>query len=184
LQQFKALQPNPTNLDHDGLPLSNPTLLHGTSMPLHHTTMPLHGGHASPNLEPTIAKDTLNPSGATPDPIHKEPLRRSTRIHHSSSCLIDYATTVEFFGDLQACFVAFMESIYLQAFVIVLKEPLFYKDVATNPHWITAMEQEMTSICANGTWTLVELPPRHTTIPIKWTYKLKLGAASKVQLVA
>jgi hypothetical protein len=35
------------------------------------------------------------------------------------------------------------------------------------------MESEMNSICANGTWDLVELPRNRKALPCKWVYRLK-----------
>jgi hypothetical protein len=37
------------------------------------------------------------------------------------------------------------------------------------------MEQEIASLHANHTWTLLDLPPGHKAIPVKWVYKLKSG---------
>jgi len=35
------------------------------------------------------------------------------------------------------------------------------------------MEEEMASIEENGTWALVDLPPGHKFIGLKWVYKVK-----------
>jgi hypothetical protein len=42
--------------------------------------------------------------------------------------------------------------------------------------WKQAMEEEYQSLIKNGTWSLVELSPRHKAIHCKWVYKLKLVA--------
>jgi hypothetical protein len=73
--------------------------------------------------------------------------------------------------------------------IIFLDEPLSYKATATNPDWVLTMEQEITSLHANNTWTLVDLPPGYSAIPVKWVYKLKSGPVGtppkfKARLVA
>ncbi|KAL0315039.1 UNVERIFIED_CONTAM: Retrovirus-related Pol polyprotein from transposon TNT 1-94 [Sesamum calycinum] len=40
--------------------------------------------------------------------------------------------------------------------------------------WKEAVKSEMDSIVSNGTWVLVDLPPRCTTIGCKWIFKKKL----------
>jgi hypothetical protein len=39
--------------------------------------------------------------------------------------------------------------------------------------WNKAMEEEMSSIAQNSTWTLVDLPRAHKPIGLKWVYKVK-----------
>jgi hypothetical protein len=39
--------------------------------------------------------------------------------------------------------------------------------------WQAAMDDEMSSLLANKTWTLEPLPPGKTAIPVKWVYKIK-----------
>ena len=39
--------------------------------------------------------------------------------------------------------------------------------------WQAAMDDEMSSLHANKTWTLESLPPGKTAIPVKWVYKIK-----------
>ncbi|KAL2249827.1 UNVERIFIED_CONTAM: Retrovirus-related Pol polyprotein from transposon TNT 1-94 [Sesamum indicum] len=41
-------------------------------------------------------------------------------------------------------------------------------------HWKEAVKSEMDFIVSNGTWVLVDLPPRCTTIGCKWIFKRKL----------
>jgi len=40
-----------------------------------------------------------------------------------------------------------------------LTEPSSYKEAATSPHWIQAMQVELNALKANNTWTEVDLPP-------------------------
>jgi hypothetical protein len=55
-------------------------------------------------------------------------------------------------------------------------EPTKYRETiqATDAaSWRLAMESEMNSIHANGTWDLVELPENWKALPCKWVFRLK-----------
>jgi len=45
--------------------------------------------------------------------------------------------------------------------------------------WQAAMDDEMSSLHANKTWTLESLPPGKTAIPVKWVYKIKHNVLTK-----
>ena len=47
--------------------------------------------------------------------------------------------------------------------------------------WQQAMDEEMTSLLANGTWTLETLPRGVSAIPVKWVFKVKTDAKGKVE---
>ena len=38
--------------------------------------------------------------------------------------------------------------------------------------WKEAMKEEYNAHLANGTWTIVKLPPGQMVVPSKWVYKL------------
>jgi hypothetical protein len=61
------------------------------------------------------------------------------------------------------------------SYVATLYKPLFYQNATCDPSWVNAMEQEMASIRNHQTWPLVDLPPNHKPISMKWVYKLKSG---------
>jgi len=42
------------------------------------------------------------------------------------------------------------------------------------------MDEEMTSLHANGTWTLEEAPDVVRPIPVKWVYKIKKDSAGNI----
>ena len=39
--------------------------------------------------------------------------------------------------------------------------------------WEKAMDEKMTSLLTNGTWTLEEIPEGIRPIPVKWVYKVE-----------
>ncbi|KXJ62430.1 hypothetical protein RP20_CCG010088 [Aedes albopictus] len=45
--------------------------------------------------------------------------------------------------------------------------------------WKAAMDEEMSSMARNNTWTLVKLPPGRKAITSKWVFKVKRGGAEK-----
>lgn len=68
-------------------------------------------------------------------------------------------------------------------------EPTSFAEAQEHENWRHAMLDEFTSIEANGTWELVEPPPRLRPIGLKWVYKTKrdeagLVAKYKARLVA
>jgi hypothetical protein len=55
-------------------------------------------------------------------------------------------------------------------------EPTTYREAVQGTDaasWRLAMESEMNSIRANGTWDLVELPRNRKALPCKWVFRLK-----------
>ena len=47
--------------------------------------------------------------------------------------------------------------------------------------WQQAVNDEMTSLIANGTWSLEPLPPGVTPIPVKWVFKVKRDSAGNIE---
>lgn len=63
-------------------------------------------------------------------------------------------------------------------------EPSSYNDAVTcanKSKWIAAMNDEMSSLCENQTWELVDLPEGCKGIGSKWTFKIKKDACGKIQ---
>ena len=52
-------------------------------------------------------------------------------------------------------------------------EPATFAEAQGKPCWEKAMIEEMSSIEENNTWTLVDLPPGHRPIGLKWVFKVK-----------
>jgi hypothetical protein len=46
--------------------------------------------------------------------------------------------------------------------------------------WREAMAEEINLIVENNTWKLVDLPPSHQPIGLKWVYKLKKDASGQI----
>ncbi|WVZ81795.1 hypothetical protein U9M48_029136, partial [Paspalum notatum var. saurae] len=55
-------------------------------------------------------------------------------------------------------------------------EPTIFEQAQAHECWRKAMLDEMTSIEANGTWELVDPPPRQRPIGLKWVFKTKKDA--------
>lgn len=47
------------------------------------------------------------------------------------------------------------------------------EEALANPQWKAAMQFEYDSIIKNGTWQLVDRPPKRKVIGTKWVYKVK-----------
>ncbi|CAL1405238.1 unnamed protein product [Linum trigynum] len=52
-------------------------------------------------------------------------------------------------------------------------EPTFFKDAVRYREWREAMQREIDALVANGTWSLVELPPGKKVVSSKWVFKIK-----------
>ena len=64
-----------------------------------------------------------------------------------------------------------------------ISEPRTYKEAIRSPYrvqWERAMQEELDSIKANNTYTLVPLPPARQAIGCKWVYKIKRHADGSI----
>lgn len=52
-------------------------------------------------------------------------------------------------------------------------DPTMFEEARGDARWRKAMIEDMTSIEENKTWALIDLPPGHRPIGLKWMYKLK-----------
>ena len=59
-------------------------------------------------------------------------------------------------------------------------EPSTFAEAVSNPCWMKAMQEEMSSITDNKTWSLQELPAGHRAIGLKWVFKLKRNEEGQV----
>ena len=62
------------------------------------------------------------------------------------------------------------------------RDPILYKEGASDEKWIQTMNEEIQSIKKNNTWELTTLPIRNKHIGVKWVYKTKYKPNSKVDL--
>ncbi|GJR90038.1 ribonuclease H-like domain-containing protein [Tanacetum coccineum] len=70
------------------------------------------------------------------------------------------------------------------SFVINLNktyEPKSYKEAASDPRWIEAMNSEMEALIRNMTWVITELPSGRKPIGSKWIFKVKYKSTGKVE---
>jgi len=58
-----------------------------------------------------------------------------------------------------------------------LTELVSFKEAATDPAWVKAMELEIAALESNKTWSIVDLPPGKKPIGCKWIYKIKFLAS-------
>ena len=60
--------------------------------------------------------------------------------------------------------------------MMVESDPHTYEDVANDPRWQTAMEEEFISLQKSNTWELVDIPPGRKLVLCKWVYKTNFFA--------
>jgi hypothetical protein len=66
--------------------------------------------------------------------------------------------------------------------VVSSHEPASFTEAEHSLSWSKTMMEEMDSIEENGAWSLIDLPPGHKLIGVKWVFKVKRdehGAVSK-----
>ena len=54
-----------------------------------------------------------------------------------------------------------------------VEEPASFAEAKDEASWQRAMQEEMSSIRENNTWTLVDLPDGQRAIGLKWVFKVK-----------
>lgn len=59
-------------------------------------------------------------------------------------------------------------------------EPENFSQASKDPHWIKAMEEEMSQIEKNETWELVPHPKDKNIIRTKWVYKNKMNEDGQI----
>jgi hypothetical protein len=69
--------------------------------------------------------------------------------------------------------VAELDNHELQLHVLSSDEPATFDEAEYNPYWRRAMEEEISSIEENKTWTLCELSQGRQAIGLKWVFKVK-----------
>lgn len=60
------------------------------------------------------------------------------------------------------------------------KEPQSFLQVASDPNWISAMNEEMEALNRNNTWEITNLPPNRKPIGCKWVFKIKYKATGEI----
>ena len=53
-----------------------------------------------------------------------------------------------------------------------------YKEACNDPHWVDAMNDELTALAKTQTWELTSLPDGKNLIGCKWVYKVKTHSDS------
>ena len=64
--------------------------------------------------------------------------------------------------------------------ITVTKEPHTYAQAILDPNWQKAMDEELSALQLNQTWTLTLLPAGHKSIRCKWVYKIKYNSDGSV----
>ena len=57
--------------------------------------------------------------------------------------------------------------------MIAADQPVNFEEAVTSKSWREAMQTELDAIVKNKTWQLVDLPPGHKAIGLKWVFKVK-----------
>ncbi|CAL1356682.1 unnamed protein product [Linum trigynum] len=67
------------------------------------------------------------------------------------------------------------------AAVTSVTEPKNFYEAVQHKHWRDAMQREIDALIANGTWSLVNLPPGKRRIACKWVFKVKFNPDGTVE---
>ncbi|XP_056697640.1 uncharacterized protein [Spinacia oleracea] len=126
--------------------------------------------NTNPNTEPVTQTHQPN------EPVFPPPLRRSIRPTKPPTWMEHYVnpsvrpsanvlTVTQFPLDKQlSCFLSTM---------IRTTDPVHFKHVVAQRHWVDAMNTELEALELNGTWEITTFPPGKHVIGCKWLYKTK-----------
>ena len=121
---------------------------------------PLAGGEPPQSAEPPPSGDGENPlAGAEPPQ-----LRRSGR---------NRAPTGPWWNVSN-----------VHAMVAEIQEPSSVEEALSSDHaqqWREAMDEEMSSLLSNNTWSIQEVPAGVQPIPVKWIFKIKYGGTGAIE---
>ena len=73
-----------------------------------------------------------------------------------------------------------IEAIEEELLLAEIDEPSTYEQATKEKVWREAMKAEIEAIQKNDTWKLIELPPGHKAIGLKWVFKAKRDTQGKV----
>ena len=64
--------------------------------------------------------------------------------------------------------------------MLINNEPWDFNEAREHKVWVSACEEELTSIEKTNTWILVDLPKGFKPIGLKWVFKIKRNADGSV----
>ena len=73
-----------------------------------------------------------------------------------------------------------LEQEVAELYAISADEPNTFAEAERNPCWLKVMQEEMTSITDNQTWSLEDMSSRNRAIGLKWVFKLKRNEKEEV----
>jgi hypothetical protein len=71
--------------------------------------------------------------------------------------------------------------LHTRASVEIPAEPRSITSAKRHPGWVAAMEEELTALAANHTWTLVPHKPDMNVVGCRWVYKAKLKSDGSLE---
>ena len=147
-EELLTRSPLPTSVDA----VANPQ----TALP-HSPTPPLSPTSTTHVDSEELPAAPLVPASPTNLPVPPPPpTRRSDRIRHFPPHLQDFAAHIQLqHQDLPA---------------EELTDNITFKQASRHPQWKTAMQEEIASIHANRTWSIVPLPPDKKAITSRWVF--------------
>ena len=140
---------------------------------------PLQYSRRPPALPPSVSSPQDSSSVGPPSPLDLPiALRKGTR-----SCTQHPIANYVSYDSLSPAYRAFLTAVSSHIVPKCLSEAL------QSSEWQAAMLDEMQALEANGTWSLVPLPPGRTTVGCRWVFALKTNpdgsiARYKARLVA
>ncbi len=132
-----------------------------------------------PAIMPATDGDDADAVGAPPEPANPTPpaspiaTRRPTRAAANRPASVWQDDAYRITGRAAAI-----------ANIATTTEPSTLEEALAAPDadlWKEAMDEEMASLTANGTWTLEEPPPGAKAIPVKWVFKIKRDANGNIE---
>ncbi|OIT27466.1 putative mitochondrial protein, partial [Nicotiana attenuata] len=149
--------PSPLTLPTEALPTTSPPVASPTASPV-------------PNTSNTSTAISTHLPLLNPPPTYFRPATSST--HHM--------TTRAQTNSLKPKFLVASRH-PVPASSSLPNEPKTYKQAASSPEWLRAMDTEYQALLRNRTWTLTPCPPNVNVVGCKWVYRIKSRADGSIE---
>lgn len=123
---------------------------------------------------PTLATPEAETGAASPEFVSPPSnLTDALDADHDDDVPLRFRTVENILGHAVTPGLVHLELYVGELFFMSAEEPASFKEAEQHQSWRRAMMDEMDSITDNKTWVLVDPPPSHRPIGLKWVYKVK-----------
>lgn len=110
------------------------------------------------------------------------PLRHSSRVAKKPAWLADYVHNVQSSNVVEVVDLPIENQFQcFSATVSTNTDPVHFKKALQHPHWMEAMNSELTALEENETWAVTTHPPGKKSIGCRWVFKTKYNPDGSIE---